>query len=68
MSPRAFSSEGLTLGAGLIGIGVLWTLSNMGHVDLLHALRTWWPLLLVLWGLLELVDLMVRRASRSPDR
>jgi hypothetical protein len=68
MSRRAFSPESLTLGLGLVGIGVLWTLSNLGHVDLLQTLRTWWPLLLVVWGLLELVDLMVRRASRSPDR
>ncbi len=68
MSRRAFSSEGLTLGLGLVGIGVLWTLSNLGHVDLLHALRTWWPLLLVVWGLLELGDLAVRRSSRGADR
>jgi hypothetical protein len=68
MSRRAFSSEGLTLGLGLVGIGVLWTLSNLGQVDLLNALRTWWPLLLIVWGVLELVDLTVRRASRSPDR
>jgi hypothetical protein len=65
MSRRAFSPEGLTLGVGLVGVGVLWTLSNLGQVDLLHALRTWWPLLLVLWGGLELVDLMMRRASRG---
>jgi len=63
----AFSPEGLTLGIGLIAIGVLWTLSNLGRVDLLHTLKTWWPLALVLWGSLELVDLAVRRsASREP--
>ncbi len=65
MSRRAFSPEGLTLGVGLVGIGVLWTLSNLGRVDLLHALRTWWPLLLILWGVLELVDLLMRRTSRE---
>lgn len=48
-----------------MAIGVLWTLSNLGHVDLLRALRTWWPLLLILWGGLELADLAVRRASRE---
>jgi hypothetical protein len=63
MSRRTFSPEGLTLGIGLVAIGVLWTLSNLGRVDLLYALRTWWPLLLILWGGLELADLLMRRAS-----
>jgi hypothetical protein len=65
MSRRAFSPESLTLGLGLVAIGVLWTLSNLGQLDLLQALRTWWPLLLILWGVLELADLAVRRASRE---
>jgi len=65
MSRRAFSPESLTLGVGLVAIGVLWTLSNLGQLDLLRALRTWWPLLLILWGALELADLAVRRASRE---
>ena len=63
MSRPAFSPEGLTLGIGLVVMGVLWTLSNLGQVDLLHTLRTWWPLTLVLWGGLELVDLAIRRAA-----
>lgn len=67
MSRPAFSPEGLTLGTGLIAIGVLWTLSNLGTIDLLYTLKTWWPLALVLWGVLELVDLSIRRsASREP--
>jgi len=68
MSSRpAFSPEGLTLGFGLIAMGVLWTLSNLGQVDLLYTLRVWWPLALILWGGLELVDLAVRRSSsREP--
>ena len=67
MSRRAFSPESITLGIGLVAIGVLWTLSNLGRVDLLYTLKTWWPLALVLWGGLELVDLAVRRsASREP--
>lgn len=66
MSSRpSFSPEGLTLGAGLVAVGVLWTLSNMGRLDLLSTLRTFWPLLLVLWGVLELVDLALRRTGRS---
>jgi hypothetical protein len=65
MSRPSFSPEGLTFGAGLVALGVLWTLSNMGRVDLLSTLRTFWPLLLVLWGILELVDFALRRAGRS---
>jgi hypothetical protein len=63
MSRRAFSPEGVTLGIGLIAIGLLWTLSNFGRVDLLLVLRTWWPMLLILWGGLELVDLSIRRSA-----
>ena len=37
MSRPAFSPEGVTLGIGLIAIGLLWTLSNLGRVDLLHG-------------------------------
>ena len=47
----------------MIAIGVLWTLSNLGRVDLLYTLRTWWPLALVLWGGLELADLGIRRSA-----
>ena len=68
MSRRAFSPEGLTLGLGLIAMGVAWTLSNLGQLDLLEVLRTWWPLLLIIWGGLELVDLYTRRASREEGR
>ena len=62
-SRPAFSPEGVTLGLGLIAMGLLWTLSNFGRVDLLLVLRTWWPMLLIVWGVLELVDLGIRRAA-----
>jgi len=65
MSRPSFSPEGITLGVSLIVTGVLWTLSNMGRVDLLGTLRLWWPLALVLWGSLELVLLGIRRSGRS---
>jgi hypothetical protein len=54
----------VTLGVCLVALGVLWTLSNLGRVEMLPVLRTWWPLSFVLWGVLELVDLAVRRSSR----
>ena len=64
MSRRpAFSPEGVTFGFALIAIGLLWTLSNLGQVDLLYTLRTWWPLALIVWGGLELADLAIRRAA-----
>ncbi len=61
----AFSPEGLTLGVCLVALGVLWTLGNLGRLELLPVLRTWWPLSLVLWGVLELVDLGLRRSARG---
>ena len=48
-----------------MALGVLWTLSNLGRLELLPLLRTWWPLSFVLWGVLELADLLVRRIRRS---
>ena len=63
MSRPAFSPEGVTLGVCLVALGSLWTLSNLGRVELLPVLRTWWPVSFVLWGVLELADLGVRRSS-----
>jgi cell wall-active antibiotic response 4TMS protein YvqF len=47
--------ERVVLGLGLIGLGTLWTLSNFDRIDLLVALRRFWPMLLIAWGALELV-------------
>jgi len=66
MSRPAFSPEGLTFGACLVAVGALWTMANLGLVDVLPMLRIWWPLSLVLWGVLELLDFAVRRSSRRP--
>jgi hypothetical protein len=64
MSRPAFSPEGATVGLALVALGVLWTLSNLGRVEMLDTVRTWWPLVLVAWGVLELAELLVRRSSR----
>jgi hypothetical protein len=61
----SFSIERIVIGFALLGLGVLWLLANSGRIDLLSALRTWWPLLLVLWGGLELVAAFSRRGVRS---
>jgi hypothetical protein len=66
MSRPAFSPEGVTLGVCLVALGVLWTLSNLGRVEILPVVRTWWPLSLALWGVLELAELWIRRSSGRP--
>ena len=63
MAARAFSPEGLTVGICLVGVGLMWLLSNLGRLELLPTLRTWWPLSLVLWGGLELLDFYSGRLS-----
>ena len=63
MTRSAFSPEGVTFGVSLVVLGVLGTLANLGKLELLPLLRTWWPLTLVLWGVLELADLSIRRSS-----
>lgn len=65
MSRSSFSPEGVTFGVSLVALGVLGTLANLGRLDLLPLLRTYWPLTLVLWGALELADLRIRRSSRG---
>jgi hypothetical protein len=59
--------EALVLGLCLVGLGLVWTLANLGHLDLLTTLRRWWPASLVLWGMLELVAAWTHRerAGRS---
>ena len=63
MSRAAFSPEGVTFGVCLVALGILGTLANLGRIELLPILRTYWPLSLVLWGVLELADLWTRRRS-----
>lgn len=48
--------EGVVVGVALVGVGALWTAANPGRLDLLATLRTYWPALLVNWGLLELYN------------
>ena len=57
------SVEKLVLGLGLVGLGVVWTLGNMGRLDAIETLHRWWPLLLVVWGALEVVLSVSRRPA-----
>ncbi len=59
-----FNVERLVVGLALLGLGVLWTLANLGTLDLLSTLRRWWPLVLVVWGALELAMALYRRPAR----
>jgi hypothetical protein len=63
MKPALFKPDLLALGLALVAVGVLGTLSNLGRLDFVAALRTWWPLWLVVWGGLELVNTYAARRS-----
>lgn len=54
--------EGIVLGLALLGLGAVCLLANLGKVDLLTTLRTWWPLTLIVWGGLELFQALSARA------
>ena len=54
--------EGVVLGLALLGLGTACLLANLGRVDLLTTLRTWWPVTLIVWGALELYQALVARA------
>ena len=58
----------IVVGLGLIGLGVLWMLANMERLDLLRALRLFWPALLILWGVLELAVAFARGSSEGVGR
>ena len=60
--------EAVVLGLALLGLGTACMLANLGRVDLLYTLRTWWPLTLIVWGGLELYQAVSARArGRNPQ-
>jgi len=63
---RDFRPDGIVFGLILVALGVLWTLSNLGRIDMLETLRRWWPLTLVVWGALELLAVLPRRSLGGP--
>jgi hypothetical protein len=62
------STEALVLGLGLVALGVLLLLSNLGKIELLATLRTWWPAMLIVWGVVELANAWARSNSRRSSR
>ena len=59
-----FRVESFVLGLCLLALGVIWTLANLGQLELLPTLRTWWPTSLVLWGVAELVQSLAAKEKR----
>ena len=59
-----FRVESFVLGVCLLALGVIWTLANLGQLELLPTLRTWWPTSLVLWGVAELVQSLSVKEKR----
>ena len=57
--------EAVVFGVSLIALGALGVLANLGRLDFLATVRTWWPLSLVLWGLLEVAESFGRRRSKG---
>jgi hypothetical protein len=65
--PPKLKPEPLVVGVSLIALGALWTLGNLGRLDMLSTVRTWWPSILVIWGLLELYDSVFLRARSATE-
>jgi predicted membrane protein len=59
-------SRGTWLGFSLIIIGVIFLLDSTGAFDIGDLIRTWWPLLLVVWGLAMLTRPGFRRSRTAP--
>jgi hypothetical protein len=51
----------LIVGLGILALGLLWTLDNLDILES-EAITRWWPVLLIVIGLVQLLD---RRASRG---
>ena len=68
MRPPRLKPESLAIGLCLVALGSLWILSNLGRIEMLPVVRTWWPSSLVVWGLLELLDSFASRDDQARDR
>ena len=65
MPPR-FRPETLALGITLVVLGVVALLANLGRIEFLETVHTYWPLALVIWGGLEIAtSLSARLTGRS---
>lgn len=60
--------ESLVVGLSLVALGFLWVMSNLGRLEMLPVVRTWWPSVLVVWGLLELGNSVAARSDEARGR
>jgi hypothetical protein len=65
MASQPLRVERIVIGLSLMAVGVAWVVANLGQLDLLHALRTWWPTSLIVWGVLELYNTLVMGRNRQ---
>jgi hypothetical protein len=49
----------------LVGVGTVALLANLGRLDFLDTLHAWWPLSLLVWGVLEIAASLARQERRS---
>ncbi len=59
-------SRGKWLGFSLIFIGIIFLLDSTGELDIGDLFRSYWPVLLVLWGLALLARPRLRRVAAGP--
>jgi hypothetical protein len=60
-----FRPETLTLGLLLVATGVLLLLSNLGRLDFLATVRTFWPACFLVWGVVELAAAALARVRQG---
>lgn len=58
-------TESPAWGAGLVALGLLLLMNNLGWVEI-HAMRRWWPLMMVLLGGAFLYNAVRRRQESAP--
>ncbi|MEW5865533.1 MAG: cell wall-active antibiotics response protein LiaF [Bacillota bacterium] len=58
------------LGLGVIALGIVWLLRNLGivEVDIGDLFATYWPVLLIVWGIDALVSAIISRAGEESRR
>jgi hypothetical protein len=67
VATRRLKADTLALGLALVGLGLVCTLGNLGHLDALETLHTWWPLCLIVWGCLELLEWWLGHGAARRD-
>jgi hypothetical protein len=62
---RGFRVEAVVFGSCLIVLGVAAFLATSGRPGVLDTLRRFWPVALLFWGVLELVNVRLIRSARG---